>query len=145
MEARGISDVDEFTNLMETYAVDYVFSGDYHSYFRSTVGSTDYIILGGGGAALDDEATGRSFHHAMLLTVDPETGSVNEMIYPINETLDMVDLVEQFAFFHIYTLLECYPAVYILIVITNLVILFTLTICMGSGQKKGNPIAHRRI
>ena len=74
------------------YNVDYVFAGDFHSYFRADREHTKYIVTGGGGSHL--RGGGRGFHHALLMTVDPAKDRVDEVIYPIKPRFDPGDSIE---------------------------------------------------
>ena len=85
VQTREMDGEEEFMRLMDRYNVDYVFAGDFHSYFRADRGHTKYIVTGGGGSHL--RGGGRGFHHALLMTVDPSKDRVDEVIYPIKPVL----------------------------------------------------------
>lgn len=73
----------EFLSLVENNNVDYVISGDFHSYFRAKVRNTVFLISGGGTDKFANKAKNEKegSYHAMLIQVDPVTRNVNERIY----------------------------------------------------------------
>jgi hypothetical protein len=122
VEGRGIEREEEFYDLVEEYRVDYVFSGDFHSYFRSDRGWTKYIITGGGGEDLFG-GTKRSFYHVLFMTVDPEARRVDEIIYPIERTADIGDDIEVVLLAQLYPLFETRPLLW--------AVLFSVIILLG--------------
>ncbi len=94
---------EKFVKMMDKYNVDYVFTGHFHSYLRIDSKKTKYIITGGGGATLDKSTPNRSFHHAILIAVDPENRHVDEMIFPIKSKLNPLYEIK------ILMLIETYP------------------------------------
>jgi hypothetical protein len=114
ISSRGVKGEKEFINLMEIYDVDYVIMGDFHSYFRGDRNHTKYIITGGGGGALY-EGTTRSFHHVILLMVDPRNRQVDEIVYPIKEVMDLGDDIEIVMMCQVYPFFEGHPIVWVVI------------------------------
>ncbi len=93
IRTRPIDREKEFIDLLEQYRVDYVFSGDFHSYLRSDYNHVKFIVSGGGGSKLWG-GNERSFHHVLFLSVDPAARDVDEIIYPISEVTDIGDDLE---------------------------------------------------
>jgi hypothetical protein len=136
VEGRGIEREDEFFRLVEEYRVDYVFLGDFHSYFRADRGHTKYIVTGGGGEDLYG-GTKRSFFHVLFMKVDPEARTVDEIIYPIGKSGDIGDDIEILLLARLYPLFEAHPllwgglfSVIILLGLAGMVGLFA-----GAGAK----------
>jgi 3',5'-cyclic AMP phosphodiesterase CpdA len=105
---REMEGEQEFLRLMDAYDVDFVFTGDFHSYFRADRGHTRYIITGGGGSPIRANAA-RSFHHAILMTVDPARDRADETIYSFRPTLDVGDDIEIVMICGIYPIFERHP------------------------------------
>lgn len=103
--------------LFDKYRVDYVIAGDYHGYARVKLKNTAYLISGGGGAHLRQEKFGR-FHHAVMITVGPDSVSERILAVPRNETIE--DQIERFALGEVYPWLKEHWA---LTAILNVVIL----------------------
>jgi hypothetical protein len=72
---------ERFTSLIEEFGVDYVFSGHFHSYLRGTVGKTNYVISGGGLNEEGGKLKEQDQFHALMVYVDPLSGTVHERIY----------------------------------------------------------------
>ncbi len=104
VKAREMYGEEEFMSLMDYYNVDYVFAGDFHSYFRADRKHTKFIVTGGGGSHLRGGA--RGFHHALLMTVDPSQDRVDEVIYPIKSGFDPGDGIETVMICRIYPIFE---------------------------------------
>lgn len=99
---------EEFLALMDEYDVDYVLCGDFHSYHRSRVNGTNYIVTGGGGSKLykgEDE----SFYHAMTIKVNTETGRIDEKIYPIRKAHIFFHEYEKVATTEVYPFFKYNP------------------------------------
>lgn len=82
IQAREMDGEKRFMRLMDRYNVDYVFSGDFHSYFRADRKHTKFIVSGGGGSDL--HGGDGSFHHILLMTVDPSKDRVDEVIFSLD-------------------------------------------------------------
>ncbi len=108
VKVRGLEGEKEFMSLMETYNVDYVFMGDFHSYFRTDDGHTKYVISGGGGSPIHDGGA-RSFHHALLMMVDPSKKKVDEVIYSFKPAFDPGDDIEIIMICGLYPIFEGHP------------------------------------
>ncbi|MBN1253863.1 MAG: metallophosphoesterase [Deltaproteobacteria bacterium] len=98
--ARQFENPDRFIFLCDKFKVDYVIAGDYHGYARVQRGNTVYLVTGGGGAHLEKEKPG-AFHHAVLITVYPQT--VSERILAVERNEDFEDMIERWA------IAEAYP------------------------------------
>jgi len=72
---------DKFASLIEEYGVDYVLSGHFHSYLRGAIGKTNYVISGGGLNKEGGKLKEQGQFHAMMIYVDPVSGTVHERIY----------------------------------------------------------------
>jgi hypothetical protein len=88
----------EITPLFEQYGVDAVFNGHDHDYERSTVNGIRYIVAGGGGAPLRDQAGASPHselyvkaHHFCILYFD-ETDRL--MVEVWNDSVEMIDSFE---------------------------------------------------
>ncbi len=81
IKSRKMLGEQEFLSMIKDYNVDYVISGDFHSYFRAGVGNTVFLISGGGMDRMGDNKQNRKgAYHAMLIQVDPITKDVAERI-----------------------------------------------------------------
>jgi 3',5'-cyclic AMP phosphodiesterase CpdA len=83
--------------LFEQYGVDAVFNGHDHNYERSTVNGIRYIVTGGGGAPLRDQAGTSSYselfvkaHHFCALYFDDDDKLM------VDVWSDKVELIDQF-------------------------------------------------
>jgi hypothetical protein len=135
MEGEG-----QFMRLMDDYNVDFVFAGDFHSYFRTDRGHTRYIVTGGGGSSTSGNAA-RSFHHVLFMTVDPLKDQVDETIYSLRQTLDPWDGVEIVMICGLFPVFEGHPlrwvAVFCLVaVVTGGLVIFLIT---RIARKKRTP------
>jgi len=92
--ARNFENEEALVALFEKYHVDYVCAGDYHGYARGEVNGTVYLVTGGGGAHLKDAKFG-AFHHAVVITVEPN--AVHERILFVPRDEDLEDGLERFA------------------------------------------------
>jgi predicted phosphodiesterase len=106
IKSRQMLGEQEFLSLVKEYNVDYVISGDFHSYFRAKVGSTVFLISGGGMDKMgDNKENVKGAFHAMLIQVDPLMKNVAERIYRedsqthIGYTIKKAALTQVFAFF----------------------------------------------
>lgn len=106
IKSRQMLGEQEFLSLIKEYNVDYVISGDFHSYFRAKVGNTVFLISGGGMDKMgDNKENVKGAFHAMLIQVDPRTKDVAERIYRedsqtrIGYTIKKAALTQVFAFF----------------------------------------------
>lgn len=124
VQGRQMEGEEEFMRLMDDYDVDFVFSGDFHSYFRTDRGHTRYIVTGGGGSGLSGDAA-RSFHHALLMKVDPGNDRADETIYSLKPVFDPGDDIEILMICGIYPIFEKHPLVW--------VALFTLALAASAG------------
>lgn len=61
-----ILDGENFTNLVEAYNVDNVFSGHIHFYYQREIAGTNYIISGGGGSPLHSTPEKGGVHHYII-------------------------------------------------------------------------------
>jgi hypothetical protein len=96
----------QFLSLIDEYNVDYVISADFHSYFRDSVGNTNFIISGGGMDKMGDNTKNvTGAFHAVYLQVDPLTKDVVERVYRENgrthiwRTMRKTAITQVFAFF----------------------------------------------
>jgi len=111
IQTRQMEGEEEFKHLMEVYNVDYVFAGDFHSYFRAKKGHTNYIITGGGGSPLRGGSS-RGFYHALLIMVDPAKVQVDEVIYSINRVFDPINGIKTNMMCGVYPIFEKHPFVW---------------------------------
>ena len=74
--ARTLQDDRKLRDLLEKYRVDYLITGDYHSYARIQKGPTTILVSGGGGSRVKGGRFG--FHHAVVFSVRDD--SVQERI-----------------------------------------------------------------
>ena len=110
----------EVLSLFDRYRVDYVIAGDYHGYARVKRKNTVYLVSGGGGAHLKEVKYG-AFHHAVVVTVGPD--SVSERILFADRSEDIEDALERYALGELYPWLKDN---YVLAIILNGAI---LTLC----------------
>jgi predicted phosphodiesterase len=103
---RKMAGEQEFLTLIRDYNVDYVITGDFHTYLRARVGDTVFLVSGGGMDRTGDNRLNRkSAYHAICIHVDPLKKDVTERIYcgkgrtRIGYTLRKVMLAQAFAFF----------------------------------------------
>ncbi len=89
---------DDLVPLFEQYGVDAVFSGHDHDYERSTVNGIRYIVTGGGGAPLRDQAGTSEFselyvksYHFCVLYYD---GNDKLMVEAWDDSVRMIDSFE---------------------------------------------------
>jgi predicted phosphodiesterase len=139
VQGRGIAREEEFFNLMEEHRVDYVFCGDFHSYFRSDDNHTNYIVTGGGGSNLCGGSE-QSFYHVLLLMVDPRARKVDEIIHPIENSVDLGDDVEIVMLCWIFPFFEGHPFVWVAVFTFGTVIaggLFVFTLIRLLNKKRG--------
>ncbi len=131
----------EFMRLMDAYDVDFVFMGDFHSYFRTDRGHTSYIVTGGGGSTLHGNAA-RSFHHALLMTVDPVNDRADETIYSLKPIFDPGDDVEIVMICGLYPIFEKHPLAwvavfsFVLVMSAGLIIFLILRIIGQRGSRR---------
>jgi hypothetical protein len=110
--ARAIENPDQFIALCDKFKVDYVIAGDYHGYARVQRGDTVYLVTGGGGGHLEKEKPG-AFHHAVLITVGPQT--VSEQILAVEKNEDFEDMIERWAIAEAYPLMRKHVWIMILL------------------------------
>ncbi len=65
-KGRSYAASGEIATLLAEIGADYAFAGDFHGYARATVGPTNYVVSGGGGADLKEG----QFHHAVVVSVE---------------------------------------------------------------------------
>jgi predicted phosphodiesterase len=107
IKSREMLGEKKFLSLVEDYNVDYVISGDFHSYFSGKVKNTNFIISGGGTDKMGNNARIRKegIYQALLLQVNPVTKDVAERIYvgpgrtDIWQAMKKTMLTQVFAFF----------------------------------------------
>jgi Icc-related predicted phosphoesterase len=106
IKGREMLGEEGFLSLIKEYGVDYVICGDFHSYLRTEVGNTVFLVSGGGMDKLGDNKQNRKgAYHAMFLSVNPLTKDVTERIYRgesrprIGYTIRKAMLTQAFAFF----------------------------------------------
>jgi hypothetical protein len=119
--ARRFENEKELVALCNRYCIDYVIAGDYHGYARVKVGNTVYLVTGGGGAHLERGKFGR-FHHALVITVGPN--SVSERILFVNRMKDIEDRAEELAVAEVYPWMKRHWHVAIILNAGILVMLF---------------------
>jgi predicted phosphodiesterase len=82
IKSREMPGEERFLSLIDEYNIDYVISGDFHTYFRRETNNTTFIISGGGMNRMgDNERNRKGAYHAMLIHVDPLTKDVTERVY----------------------------------------------------------------
>lgn len=124
---RPLEGEEEFLALMEEYGVDYVLCGDFHSYHRSKLKGTNYIVTGGGGSKLY-EGEEESFYHAITIKVNPETGRIDEKIYPIRKARVFLHDYEKMAVTEVYPFFRYNPTLgTIILSLILLAFLFSVT------------------
>jgi 3',5'-cyclic AMP phosphodiesterase CpdA len=143
IKSRPIEREKEFIDLLEQYGVDYVFSGDFHSYFRSDYNHVKFIVSGGGGSKLWGGSE-RSFHHVLVISVDPRTRDVDETIYPIPEVNDLGDDIEIIMICQLYPFfkphLALWAAAFSLVIVATLAGIGWLIIAARTrSSKRLNP------
>ncbi len=103
---RAVPEGDQFIRLFEEIGIDYVFSGHYHLYAHVRLGSTNYIVSGGGGSRLSKNTPGQ-FHHAMVIHVS--SNSVEEEIISVPEHNEIEDRIEKFAITTLWPMMRRHP------------------------------------
>ena len=95
-DVRQIGDILE--PIFEQYGVDAVFNGHDHNYERSTVNGIRYIVTGGGGAPLRDQAGSSPYselfvkaYHFCVLYFD---AAENLMVDVYNDSVQLIDRFE---------------------------------------------------
>lgn len=121
---RPLDGEEELFEIMDEFDVDYVISADFHSYLRYDQGGTKYIISGGGGAHLKGGVY--SFHHAVILSVDPENRKVTELVFPFEKNLDFGDDIEKTMVARIYPFFKYHLVSGITILIVNVIVIILL-------------------
>lgn len=123
----------EIMNILDKYKVDYFVSGDYHGYARIQRKDTVYLTTGGGGASLEHNKYCR-FHHAVVITVEPE--AVSEQILFVKDSYDKGDVVERFAMAELYPLIMGHRTLSVLV---NLLIVSGFFMCLWNvrGAREG--------
>ena len=117
---RGVAGGEAFTDLMEQRGVRYVFSGHDHTCLEATRGRTTYVISGGGGARLEDEAIAR--YHMVLVNVRGREAS--HEIVPLGKTSNVADRFERNVALHLWPLMAASTGA---IAITALLVLAAAT------------------
>ena len=103
---RAVPEGDQFIRLFDEIGIDYVFSGHYHRYARIRLGSTNYIVSGGGGSHLSKSPTGQ-FHHAIVLHIGPD--SVEEDIIAVPRHKSVEDDLEKYAIMEVWPMMKRHP------------------------------------
>jgi len=98
-EARQFVESEELVTLLSELNVDYIFAGDYHGYAQIRLGTTTYIVTGGGGAHLEHDLFPQ-FHHAVILRVGKDF--ISERIIPAARDNDFEDRLEKLAITEVY-------------------------------------------
>jgi hypothetical protein len=140
IQAREMDGEEKFMRLMDRYNVDYVFTGDFHSYFRADRKHTKYIISGGGGSDLRGGAG--SFHHVLLMTVDPSKDRVDEVIYSIDPKSDPGHYIRTIMICGVYPIFEEYRLIWLVVfslilaaVGVRIAVLLTQVVGKGRGTR----------
>jgi predicted phosphodiesterase len=139
VKCRGIYEEEMFYEIIDAYNVDYVITGDFHSYLESEYNDTVFLVTGGGGAKLAGDPES-SFHHSVVLHIDPERKQVTEKIYPIAEKSDLPDDFKIFIMGDIYTIFRYHPILFTTIIVLHLVLLFVLDLLIHPRKKKEAPL-----
>jgi hypothetical protein len=119
------AEAKELMGLLDKYKVDYFVSGDYHGYARIRRKDTAYLVTGGGGASLEKNNKYCGFHHAVVITVEPE--AVSEQIIYLKDSYDKGDVIERFAMAELYPLLSGHG---VLTVLANLLMVGGFFMCL---------------
>ncbi|MBN2225217.1 MAG: metallophosphoesterase [Deltaproteobacteria bacterium] len=142
IKCREMLGEQKFLTLIKDYNVDYVISGDFHTYFRAKVGNTIFLISGGGMDKMGDNKQNRKgAYHAMLIQVDPLTKDVAERIYReegqtrIGYTIKKSMLTQVFAFFEYQEKWEA-PILSSGLLLSILLGVWGFTYVSGSGGKR---------
>ncbi|MBN1574057.1 MAG: metallophosphoesterase [Deltaproteobacteria bacterium] len=125
---RPLEREEEFLSLMKEFDVDYFFSGDFHSYYRLNKDGVDYIITGGGGSKLCYDENKCSFHHVIVISVNPKTGKITERVYPIREVFDIVFDYEKLVITKVYPVLKRSPLLSWISILAILLVFMASTI-----------------
>ena len=129
-----VADAGKFIELFDRYKVDYVVCGHQHSFARTKVQDTVYLVSGGAGGKLDPTGDG-SFHHAVVLTVAADKVSEKVVRVPAGEELE--DRLERFAVTEAYPLMEEHP---VLAVLGNVAVLLLLAwVVRGLAGRRRKP------
>ncbi len=97
----------EFLSLIDEYNVDYVISGDFHSYCRARVKNTNFVVSGGGMDRDGDNSRNRKgSYHAMLFQVDPNMKTVDERIYTGKSRFALAGLLKRNMFLQVFPFIE---------------------------------------
>jgi len=139
VQCRGIYEEEMFYEIIDAYNVDYVMTGDFHSYLESEYNDTVFLITGGGGAKLAGEPES-SFHHSVVLHIDPEKKQVTEKIFPIAEKSDLPDDFKLFIMGDIYTIFRYHPILFAGIIALHLILLFILDLLIHPQKRKSTRI-----
>jgi len=140
VQARAMDGEEEFMRLMDRYNVDYVFSGDFHSYFRADRAHTKYIVSGGGGSEL--RGGGRGFHHVLLMTVNPQKDQVDEVIYSIKPVFDPGDKIEIVMICGVYPVFEKHRLIWTVILSLVMIMLIGRIIVLSARIMKKRHDLH---
>lgn len=103
---RAVPEGDQFIRLFDEIGIDYVFSGHYHRYARVRLGSTNYIVSGGGGSRLLTNPPGQ-FHHALIVQVRRD--SVEEDIIAVPRHKSIEDGLEKFVITEVWPMMKRHP------------------------------------
>lgn len=143
VQCRGIYEEEMFFEIIDAYNVDYVITGDFHSYLESEYNDTVFLITGGGGAKLAGDPES-SFHHSVVLHIDPEKKQVTEKIFPIAKKSDLPDDFKVFIMGDIYTIFRYHPILFGGIIALHLILLFVFDILIHPGKRKSSPVQMER-
>jgi predicted phosphodiesterase len=83
-----------FGEIIEDYEVELVVSGHIHIFNHTRMGTTDYVISGGGGGRLYAEPEGGGYHHFTIFHVDEK--SISFEVHRIEKDFDPVESVHIF-------------------------------------------------
>lgn len=89
---------ERFTDIVNKYNVDYVFSGHHHGYIKTVKNGTTYITSGGGGSKLDD-GKGK-FHH--FVELDIKDGQVSENVVSVKHKHRGLELLKHNIAVHLW-------------------------------------------
>ena len=120
--ARTLLHQEKLLKLIADYKVDYLITGDYHSYVRVQRGSTTILVSGGGGSKLKGGTLG--FHHGMVFTI--HNGAIQERICAVPATWEVPNKVEYAALVKSVPFMRRYPLVVVAADVVDAFLLFLL-------------------
>ena len=131
----GPHHLQDVLSLFDKHRVDYVIAGHYHLYSRTKRNNTVYLVSGGGGSHLKDVKYG-VFHHAVVITVGPN--SVSERIFYVDRNESMEDTLERYAMTGLYPWMK---ENYVLAIILNALILSFCFYLFRASLKPRRPLS----